>query len=76
MTRKDYILIARAFNDTRRDYISGLPISDERQNKCEILGRLASYIASELHNENPRFDSDHFLAVVRGEKALTSRPPR
>jgi hypothetical protein len=31
-------------------------------------------LASALHVDNPRFDRPHFLAVVRGEKDLNSRP--
>ena len=27
-------------------------------------------------DDNPRFDREHFLAVVRGERDLNSRPAR
>lgn len=79
MTRKDYILIARALNnaseprywDSDRDW--GIK---ERRIAREGVLAAAHYIANEMHDDNPGFDRDHFLAVVRGEKLLTSRPPR
>ena len=36
----------------------------------------ARLIADELAADNPRFDREHFLAVVRGERDLNSRPGR
>lgn len=33
-------------------------------------------MAGALLADNPQFNSAHFLSVVRGEKELTSRPPR
>lgn len=37
---------------------------------------VARIIADALYKQNPRFDREHFLAVVRGEKELNSRPTR
>lgn len=34
------------------------------------------HIANYLSADNARFDHAHFCAVVRGERELTSRPPR
>lgn len=34
----------------------------------------AKYIADALGMDNPKFDRSHFLAVVRGEKPVNSRP--
>lgn len=36
----------------------------------------AAHIAEALATDNPRFNREHFLAVVKGERALTSRPAR
>ena len=62
MTRKDYIRIARALNYC---------VEEHKNVSCA-----AECIANELADDNPHFDRKHFLAVVRGEKALESRPPR
>jgi hypothetical protein len=69
MTRKDYILIARALNYSYRTAGMSTPAID-------AIDFAAASIANELGRENPRFNQNHFLAVVRGEKALESRPPR
>ena len=74
MTRKDYILIAKAL---RYAYVDDRPIASSRipDHEKGVL-YAASRIAIELAEDNPRFDRDHFLAVVRGEKPLDSRPSR
>ena len=69
MTRKDYILIARALLYAREDC---------RGRKVMEAGVwvAAAQIANTLQETCPRFDRLHFLAVVRGERALESWPPR
>lgn len=74
MTRKDYIKLAEALRYARGHALA---------NPCnpvaaidDVLNGAAEYIANALANDNGRFDRTHFLAVVRGEKSLTSRPPR
>ena len=63
MTRKDYILIAEALRKAH----AATPISSA----------LAIQLVSDaLQKDNPKFNRDHFLAVVRGNKSLTSRPSR
>jgi len=71
MTRKDYILIAEALH---KAYVvsSGLNLSQ----KLNGVGEAAGFIADALEAENPRFNHAHFLAVVRGEKDLHSKPAR
>lgn len=69
MTRKDYILIAKVFNQTRVEY-------EGYEYSVNAVDVTASYLATEIANDNPRFDRDHFLAVVRGECDLNSRPGR
>lgn len=82
MTRKDYILIAKTlknhaiFIDHDEDIIprtySSLLIG---QRNIGVM-RAAEALAYAMAEDNPRFDSEHFLSVVRGEKELNSRPTR
>jgi hypothetical protein len=69
MTRKDYILIAEALTGTLDSY------TDMERETGAIL-HAAEAIAVSLAADNPHFNRTHFLAVVRGEKELTSRPAR
>ena len=69
MTRCDYIHIARALRQTVERY----EVGDDK--RCAVL-MAARAIASECQLDNPRFNSDHFLAVVQGEKDLLSHPTR
>ena len=67
MTRKDYILIAGAlrneYEKTTKDFRLGVNCAAQR-------------IANVLAADNPRFDREHFLSVVRGERELNSKPPK
>ena len=84
MTRKDYILIAEALRI--RFYNAGLAIEsvdrDFKLDRSFLSGTqngilaAAEEIADSLARDNARFDREHFLAVVRGEKSLNSRPSR
>lgn len=70
MTKKDYIRIAKALRSmTGRSegFINFTP---------RLIYALAERLAFELASDSPRFNREHFLAVVRGERALESRPPR
>jgi hypothetical protein len=69
MTRRDYIHIARALSQTAERYEIG-------DHKRQVILLAARAIADECLLDNPRFNADHFLAVVRGEKDLYSRPAR
>jgi len=69
VTRRDYIHIARALMQTVERYETG---DDKRQ--AVLLAARA--IANECQLDNPRFNAEHFLAVVRGERDLYSRPSR
>ena len=73
MTRKDYILIARALKDARMLYGSYQYQKEAWQTAVEFAALL---IADRLTDDNPRFSRTHFLLVIRGEKPLESRPPR
>jgi len=69
MTRKDYILIAEVL---RIEYLN----CDDGYRAEEAIHRIAMEMADMLHRDNPRFDREHFLAVVRGERELQSRSPK
>lgn len=74
MTRKDYQRIARALLLVRNKV-------DKSETAISTAWRLAIQqaafeIARELQYDNPQFNRTHFVAVVRGEKELDSRPPR
>jgi hypothetical protein len=71
MTRKDYILIAEAL---RIPYLS--EVRNESPQHADGILMAASEIADSLQRDNLRFNREHFLAVVRGEKELMSRPSR
>jgi hypothetical protein len=71
MTRRDYILLAEAL---RIPYNSLSKPSYERELSGVSIAALA--IADALQRDNLRFNREHFLAVVRGEKELHSRPTR
>lgn len=69
MTRRDYICIARALSQTAERFET---VDDKRR----VVLLAARAIANECQLDNPRFNANHFLAVVRGEKNLHSRPAR
>jgi hypothetical protein len=73
MTRKDSILIAGAMHSARILYGSN---SGQKAVWQEAVDHAALHIAGRLEDDDPQFDAKYFLAVVRGEKALTSRPAR
>lgn len=72
MTRKDYILIAKAFRIPYNSF-SKNPLYGRELNG---VGSAAIALADVLDLDNPRFNREHFLAVVRGEKDPNSRPAR
>ena len=72
MTRKDYILIARGFRTTYHTACE----SKQPAETLEGILRSAYSVAAELAQDNHRFDGKHFMDVVRGVKALESRPSR
>lgn len=71
MTRKDYILIAGAL---RRQFEHSLDV--HMPTNPQAVLQVADGIACALATDNRRFNREHFIAVVRGEKSLTSHPPR
>ena len=73
MTRKDYILLAEALRDTM---LIDCPTVDYLAGAKAAFNSASERIADALAGDNPRFVREHFLAVVRGEKPLDSRPRR
>ena len=67
MTRKDYVRIARALRKA---------CSDDHPLYLPGVYEASDYIAVELKEDNPSFDTEHFFAVVRGDKPPESRPLR
>ena len=83
MTRKDYILIAEVlrveyYNSRIRQ--KGLHCSDGERlfadGQCSAVWLAANSMADSLARDNSRFNREHFLDVVRGDKPLLSRPSR
>lgn len=77
MTRKDYIVIAEAL----RIAVNRTKIDEKAEGGTfphATSGVIAASeeIADALARDNHRFNKQHFLAVIRGEKALMSRPSR
>ncbi len=71
MTRRDYILLADAL---RIPANSMSKPTYERELSGVQMAALA--IADALERDNSRFNREHFLSVVHGEKDLHSRPSR
>lgn len=76
MTRKDYILIAGVLAEAYRNAKHEANFDVNAGYKLNGIGSAAESLARGLAADNPRFDREHFLAVVRGEKDLNSRPAR
>jgi len=79
MTRKDYIVIASALRNAyqKEEMDSKYARKGETpRTNMQGLETAACSLAAALQVDNDRFDRDHFLAVVRGEKGLNSRPSR
>lgn len=84
MTRKDYILIAEALRipylNVKRHVTE--PFATSACVESHLAGQLAGInlvaeeIADSLARDNGRFVRAHFLAVVRGERELNSKPRR
>lgn len=77
MTRKDYISVAGVLQNTFSFYVQSEKAGNgDRKEQRGIVLSIAEALADQFHDDNPRFDRNHFLAVVRDEKDLNSRPSR
>ena len=72
MTRKDYILLAEALRNAGNIHVS----DDFQRGKKTGVAVAVEFVADALQRDNSRFNREHFLAGVRGEKDLHSRPSR
>lgn len=73
MSRRDYIRLAEAL----RYGIGSLQAEGFTRAEAAVAQEhFAAHVAQALASENPRFNREHFLAVVRGERELNSRPSR
>lgn len=73
MTRKDYIILAEALRIQFRRSTNHPSLLSTEGDGVYIA---ACKIADALQRDNSRFNREHFLAVVCGEKDLHSRPAR
>jgi len=73
MSRQDYIRIAEALRYGLGSLQAG---GFTRPEATKAQEHFAAHIAEALADDNPRFSREHFLAVIRGERALNSRPSR
>jgi hypothetical protein len=79
MTRKDYILIAETLRVTYLEADRNSRLAERAFGEVRFadgVTKAAEKVADSLARDNVRFDRNYFLAVVRGEKALNSRPGR
>jgi len=85
MTRKDYIRLAEALRTAHKDACERKPkdpnnpnsyLNGHRDGAIVGISDAVREIADALQRDNSRFNREHFLAVVRGEKDLRSRPAR
>lgn len=60
MTRKDYILIARALS-------GAMPVSPESDRVKEAWSTAVDALAYALASDNARFDRERFLRACRGQ---------
>lgn len=65
MTRKDYIAIATCLRQHRSISRHPETVEESAHRLCDVMA-----------DDNPRFDREHFMAVIRGEREIHSRPPR
>jgi hypothetical protein len=68
-SRPHYQLIAGALRDA-------ITVFDDPSEQRDGVYTAASIIAEKLENDNPAFHRSHFMAVIRGEADVMSKPPR
>lgn len=68
-SKRHYVVIA---NVLRGEYAQ----SGEHEHERAMVYIVADALADEFGRDNPAFNREHFLAVVRGEREIGSRVPR
>jgi hypothetical protein len=79
MTRKDYIILAEVLRveyNVARLAEKAIVCGGTARVQREAIEKIALELCDSLHRDNPRFNSEHFMAVVRCEKDLQSHPKR
>lgn len=81
MTRKDYVAIEESLRERLEVLEGDLATCEKTSEGKELKARIEGYLdacerLADTLADNPRFDREHFLAVVRGEKELDSKPER
>jgi hypothetical protein len=71
MTRKDYILLANVLRIAHNN-----AHAMKSPEASWTVNQIADDLCAELKRDNARFNREHFLSVVNGEKPLQSRPSR
>lgn len=72
-SRQHYQVLAETLRD-KRNCLDGT--DDVNGRMYETFWDTTERICGALYADNPRFSREHFLAVVRGERNLNSRPSR
>lgn len=72
-SRQHYQVLAEALRD-KRNCLDGT--DDVNGRIYETFWDTTERICGALYRDNARFNREHFLAVVRGERDLNSRPSR
>src|SRR5690348_143499 len=73
-SKRHYQVVAEALRKAQA-HIRVAPVKDK---ETELLGFncAVSHLSLALETDNPKFRRQHFLAVVRGEKSVKSRPAK
>jgi len=68
-SKKHYVVLADVLQTEYRN-------AENPSKELAGIYRVAYNLADRLAADNPRFNAGHFLAVVRGERDVNSRPVR
>ena len=76
--RRHYIAVAEVLrvHTKRAQNLEQPNDSEARVGALRTMREVSQEFADTFARDNYRFDRDHFLAVVRGEKDLNSRPSK
>lgn len=73
MTRKDYVLIARALKTTRENIEILFPVDDvQRIARLKAVDHAIYNLAHELQGENPRFEWHRFVTAANYQAGIPS----
>lgn len=71
MTKKDYLIIAKAIKETKKavdDYTGMATLEVANEIKTEVFGHLQAQLEYILIQDNPRFNSQKFLKACEIEE--------